>query len=262
MLQRLFWIAVGAIGCLVVVISLVCSLILWYPDGVYYWGQRLYFAELQLFSAAPPPPAPAPPPPPDPVELALRNLLGGNIAFNTPEYVLVGKPQIIEAKLGIDVPQDVLINQLAQAGHKEAASIRVADRMRANLSGGAGFDVSPTGAQEQLVSRQEVTSWTWEVTAKQAGTQYLILTVDAVLFIDGKEGVKNINTFTRKIEVAVGWPQTPSDWFAWLKGWVENIQWLWLTVIPVGLLIWNRLRRKSPKGAPEAPAKDGASSET
>jgi hypothetical protein len=135
----------------------------------------------------------------------LGKLVAGNIAFNTPEHVRLGKPQIIEAKLAVSLSGDALIAQLNEAGKKEKARIQVADRMAATLSGGAAFDVSPSGPQQQLISHTQVTTWTWEVTAKQPGTQYLLLSVDAILTVDGKEGTRNINTFTRKIEVEVAW---------------------------------------------------------
>jgi TIR domain len=182
---------------------------------------------------------------------ALNKLVSGNIAFNTPDHVRVGKSQIIEAKLSVNLPADVLIAQLRAAGAKESASMQVADRMIATLSGGSAFDVSPSGPQQQLISQQQMTSWTWLVTAKQPGTQYLILSFDAVLSVDGKEGTRNFNTFTKKIEVEVGWPETPGEWFALLKGskeGVENISWLWATIfVPLGALVlwlWNKIRKK------------------
>jgi hypothetical protein len=101
----------------------------------------------------------------------------------------------------------------SEAGAKESASIKVADRMAATLFGGGAFDVSPSGPQQQFISKEQVTTWTWVVTPKQSGTQVLILSFEALLTIDGKDGTRNINTFTRKIEIDVPWPSTPSEWF-------------------------------------------------
>jgi hypothetical protein len=101
------------------------------------------------------------------------------------------------------------------------------------------------------------------VAAKQAGAQFLRLSFDAVLTVNGKEGTRDINTFTRKIEVEVAWPETPSEWFGWLKEWFENISWLWVTVlVPLGLWAWNRFWKKpSPETGPDVRAKDKGSSE-
>jgi hypothetical protein len=181
---------------------------------------------------------------------ALQKLIAGYVAFNTPDHMLVRKSQIVEAKLSVKLPPNALITQLSEAGKQEAASVLVADRMSATLYGGSAFDVSPSGPQQQLVSHQQVTSWTWDVTAKQVGTQYLILSFDAVLSIDGKDGTRNINTFKRTIKVEVGWPETPTEWLEWLKKLFENISWLWATIlVPVGLWIWSRFRKKPPPGA-------------
>ena len=206
-----------------------------------------------LRSAAPPPTASEPPrpvfPARSPLDVALSKLIGGNIAFNAPDRMSIGKSKIIEAKLSTNLPANVLITQLTEAGKKESASLIVADRMSATLNGGGAFDVAPSGPQQQFISRQEVTTWTWEVTPKQIGTQFLILSFDAVLTVDGKDGTRNVNTFKRSIEVEVAWPATPSEWLEWFKKSFENVSWLWATIlVPVGLWIWNRLRKKPPPG--------------
>jgi hypothetical protein len=169
-----------------------------------------------------------------------------------------GIDEIIEAKLSVNLPAEDLIQQLSEAGKKESARIQVADRMSATLSGGGAFDVSPAGAQQQFISRQQVTTWAWEVTPKQVGTQYLILSFDAVLTVDGREGTRNIRTFTRPIQVEVAWPETSGEWFEWFKSWFENISWLWATILlPVGYWAWRHLRKKPPPGrGPPAVAAD------
>jgi hypothetical protein len=100
---------------------------------------------------------------PSPLDQALQKLIAGNVAFNTPENMSVGRSRIIEAKLSVNLPPDILVAQLSEAGKRESASLSVADRMNATLSGGGAFDVSPSGPQQQLISRQKVTTWTWEV---------------------------------------------------------------------------------------------------
>jgi hypothetical protein len=185
------------------------------------------------------------------LDAALDKLVSGNIAFNTPDRIPLGKSQIIEAKLSTNMPPTVLLDQLNEAGAKVSASIKVADRMVARLDGGGAFDVSPSGPQQQFISKEQVTTWTWLVTPKQPGTQFLILSFDAVLTVDGKDGTRNINTFKRKIEIDVPWPGTLSEWFAFLKNWFENISWLWLTIlVPAGLWLWNQLRKKPSQKKP------------
>jgi hypothetical protein len=130
--------------------------------------------------------------------------------------------------------------------------------MAATLNGGGAFDVSPPGPQQQLISKEQVTTWTWVVTPKQSGIQFLILSLDAVLNVDGKDGTRNINTFKRKIEIKVPWPETPSEWVTLLKKWFEDISWLWATILVApGLWLLNKFRKKPRPGlVPDAPARD------
>ena len=66
-----------------------------------------------------------------------------------------------------------------------------------------------------------------------------------MLTVDGKEATRNVNTFKRKIEVDVPWPETLSEWVELLKKWFENISGFWLTIlVPVGLWLWNKIRKK------------------
>jgi hypothetical protein len=52
-------------------------------------------------------------------------------------------------------------------------------------------------------------------------------------------------------------PETPSEWFHWVKEWFENISWLWVTMlVPLGLWAWHRFWKKSsPESRPDARAK-------
>jgi hypothetical protein len=195
-----------------------------------------------------PPAAPEPASPPvaraEEVDAALKKLISANVAFNTPDHMKVTKSQMIEAKLAVDMPSDVLITQLTKAGKKEVHSLSVADRMSATLDGGSAFEISPSGPQQQFISREQVTTWTWKVTPKQAGTQLLNLFFDVALTVDGKEGIRRVRSYTREIEVEVA-PAGLREWLEWLKKTFEDFAWLWATIlVPAGLWIWNRISKK------------------
>jgi hypothetical protein len=111
----------------------------------------------------------------------------------------------------------------------------------------------------QFVTPNGVTPWAFEVTPKQSGVHELTLALDAIITVDEKEGPKRVNTFTRKIVVEVGWPQTAGEWFEAGKKWVENVSYLWLTIlVPVGGFIMARWRRK-PSGAAPQPSPPASS---
>lgn len=190
---------------------------------------------------------------------ALQKLLAGNVAFNNPERMQVGRPRIIEAKLSTNLSPAELKAQLTEAGRKEDAKIQVGDRMSATLNGGAAFDISPSGPQIQWTSQNQITTWTWNVTPKLSGVQYLILAFDAIITVEGKDGSRNVNTLKHQIEVEVGWPQTFTEWFDLSKKWFENLSWLWASIlVPFGLVLlgwWRHGGRRRKRNVIDAARK-------
>jgi hypothetical protein len=195
------------------------------------------------------PPAPVAPvttPTPTPVTLdkALERLRSGNVAFNTPDEARVGKQFIVEAKLSSRLTKEEIQVLIDEPGKREVAALRIADRMLATLAGGSAFEISPSGPKEQWISENETTDWVWEVTPKTVGEQTLLLSFDAVITLDGKEDKRTINTFKRRINVDVGWPQTVGEWLELTKKTGENVSWIWATLlIPIGGAIWAWTKR-------------------
>ncbi len=190
------------------------------------------------------------------LDAALKNLVAGNVAFNNPERMTVGRSKVVEVKLSTTLSPEDLKAQLTEAGKKENATLEVGDRMAATLNGGDAFTITPGGPQLQWISRSHVTTWTWDVTPKLSGTQYLILQFDAVITIDGKDGARTINTLKHPIEVDVGWPDSPSEWFELAKKWADNIGWFWASIlVPIGALALGWLRKRpSPESKADTPA--------
>ena len=189
-----------------------------------------------------------------PLDVALNKLVAGNIVFNNPERMTVGRSRIVEVKLSTRLSPDELKSKLTEAGKKESAELKVGDRMSATLNGGGAFDISPSVPQVQWIDQTQVTTWAWSVTPKLVGTQYLLLTFDAVISIDGKDGTRNVSTLTHQIDVEVGWPTSVSEWFDLLK----NISWLWATIlVPLTLFfvgLWRRIKRRRFKHDGASPA--------
>jgi hypothetical protein len=172
---------------------------------------------------------------------ALDKLIAANIAFNNPQRMTVNHARIIEVQLSTKLSPEELKAQLTEVGSKETAGLKVGDSMSVTLNGGAAFQVAPAGPQVQGISRKQVTTWKWNVTPKMLGTQYLILSFDAIITLNGKDAIKNVRTLTEAIEVEVGLPETPGEWFELSKKWFENISWLWATLfVPIGIFVWRR----------------------
>jgi hypothetical protein len=189
-----------------------------------------------------------------PVEDALAKLIKANVAFNVPEHMQVSKTRTIQAKLAVNITPDEHIAKLTESGTRESQPLLVSNQMSATLSGGGAFDISPSGPQTQWISSTQETSWSWEVTPKQQGTQKLTLAFDAHISVGGKEGTRTVNSLTRKIEVEVAWPDTPSERLKFVKGTGENLGWLWATIlVPVVLFVANKVRKLRSNPAHKPP---------
>lgn len=194
------------------------------------------------------PPSPVPPAPPvyDAIDQVLGALRDGAVAIAAPEKAKLGKAEAVEAKLSIARSPSELLAELKVSGRQASSDLKVSDRMSATLHGGSAFDVAPSGAQTQWISAKETTTWTWMVTPKQAGDQTLILSFDALISVNGKDGVRNVNTLHWPISVEVGWPTSVTEWLDYIKKLFEGASWLWATIIlPVGLFIYTRFWKTS-----------------
>jgi len=168
-----------------------------------------------------------------PLDGALKAMVPGHVVFNNPETMRVGDTAEVQALLAIDISIDDLMKLLTAEGKKESDKLLVSDRMQATLVGGGAFDVSPSGAQTQWVSKSGPTTWHWLVTPKLTGEQFLTLTVDAIIMIDKEKDTRNISTLTRKIVVEVARPHNEEEWFEWFKKRAEAIGWGWGVIVAV-----------------------------
>jgi hypothetical protein len=180
----------------------------------------------------------------DRVEQALGNLLLANVRFNVPKHIPMGRTRTIQAKVSAIMNENTFTERIPPADRDEAQTLRVSHRMYATLNGGGGFDVSPIGRQLQYLSKKDETSWLWEVTPKQIGTQELTLVFEVYISIDGKDGTRTVRTLTPTIEVDTPWPENFTEWLKFIKETGENMGWLWATVfVPLGMFAVNRFRK-------------------
>lgn len=192
------------------------------------------------------------------VDQALMKLPTGSVAFNVPERTRVGKPLIIEAILSTILKPADLALLIKEVGKAEAASLKISNRMVATLSGGSAFDIAATSSADQLISDKDMTSWTWLVTPKTVGEQLMILSLDVVISINGKEDKRTITTFKQRIDVDVGWPQTWGEWLDLLKKTGESVWWIGAAIVTISGVVWgwftHRARRITPPTLPTVAA--------
>ncbi|MEF3365144.1 hypothetical protein V3H18_01215 [Methylocystis sp. 9N] len=177
---------------------------------------------------------------------AIRRLVDANVAFNSPPRARLGKDLEIVAKLSAKMPKETLAREVDHLGTPTVVPLKVSDRVAATLSGGSAFDISPAGPQEQAVSEDELTTWSWKVTPKAAGEQTLILTFDAFIPLQGKDVRRTVRTLTQKISVEVGWPESASEWLEFIKKQLETANGIWVALLAIGGAVLTWARKISP----------------
>ena len=92
------------------------------------------------------------------------------------------------------------------------------------------------------MSEQDTTEWRWEIEATRLGTQYLHLSLSALLYVADDQMPRTIRTFQRTIEVT----EVVEPWSQKLAQFVkDHWQWLWTSIlIPIVLWIISILRKR------------------
>lgn len=176
-----------------------------------------------------------------------------NVAFNAPRTMHLNEPVVIQLLLSGGQTVEQLQKELTALGEQEGEQIRASDTMEAQLTG-PGFDIAPVTPAVQLVSKEAVTEWQWEVEPTKTGERRLHLTLSALIDLGGKERTYTVRTFERTLVVKVTFGERLETFVG------ENWQWLWTALlIPiVGLVLrWRQRRKLPPSGStpPDAAAR-------
>lgn len=162
----------------------------------------------------------------------------GNIVFNVPEFMELNQTSGIQLLLSKARTIKQLERRIREAGTLRHRKIRISKIMMAVLKGG-GFKIEPITEAVQLVNMRGDTEWKWDITAIEAGSQRLHLTVNAIVNVDGTDRTHVIESLTEVIEIHVSWQQHVSMFVG------DNWQWLWSAVlIPFVGWLWERRRKK------------------
>ncbi len=172
-------------------------------------------------------------------EQAKETLKTSNIAYNTPETIQMDDTAVVQLVLSPSLSSDELKAIITEPGKKESASIPFSRRVEAHLTGSA-FKIAALGAEiPREVKQGRVCEWSWEVTPTQSGTQWLFLTIDAVVAIDGKDTAEYEQFFKKAIKVKVTLSQRVASFVG------NNWQWLWTVgLVPLGGWLLARVGRK------------------
>jgi|GEM_PF-1087714 len=164
----------------------------------------------------------------------LRSLEAANIAFNALDSLNIEDTARIQLLLSLQKSAAELKSQIEGTAKIESATIRVSDRMEAELSG-SNFEITAITPKEQAVATEGDVEWKWEVKPKSEGRHQLHLTLTAILSIQGKDTRRAIRTFDKFIEIEVTSTQKIVGFFE--KAW----QWLWAAIlVPIVGWFWNK----------------------
>ncbi|MBC8376632.1 MAG: hypothetical protein H8E26_11360 [FCB group bacterium] len=162
-----------------------------------------------------------------------------SIAFNTPKNINIDESPTIQLILSLSETIEELEQSIAIEGERIGASIKVSNRMEAQLKG-EKFTISAITPEIQAVSRIERTEWKWRVHPKREGKHYLDLTISAHVEIDGHNTRRKIRVFERIIEVNV-FPTQKINFF--IK---DNWKWLWAAIlVPIFGWFWKKRKSKN-----------------
>jgi hypothetical protein len=158
----------------------------------------------------------------------------------------VGEPETVTLLLAPDVSPDALAGELrrraARSVNVEGFTVRVSPVMEAVLAG-QRFDITPLAPARQAVGHAEPAEWRWQVTPTAGGTQFLFLTLNAVVVVGERELPRVVRTYEREIRVEVGFG-------SWAAAFAQR-NWQFLTsalVLPL-MAWWWKARRSRRKPA-------------
>lgn len=185
----------------------------------------------------------------------LLNLPQGKIYLHAPQEMKVGDKRIVDARVGVNVPDKILQGQTHSGDQTRKGTLRVSHEMIATLLG-PGFAITHITPEKQTVAEGFPTVWEWEIEAKQKGSQELQAILYA-LVSDGASGTAQqyIDSYDQKINVIV----KPQTWVEWLKSASANVDTINATIIALGSIsaavagwfgIFRRQRKKRASSTP------------
>lgn len=177
------------------------------------------------------------------VDQILASMDWANIAFNSPPKLNLKETAQVQLLLSLRKTIDELRTEIAAAGEREGAKVKVSNRMQARLSG-VDFQIIAVTDEEQAVGATDTVEWKWEIKPLAAGRHSLHLTLTALFSVDGAATRRAVRTFDKTIQVEVSAGQLASDFFG------KNWQWLWAAILlPIAGWLWKRW--KGWRGAAE-----------
>jgi hypothetical protein len=107
------------------------------------------------------------------------------------------------------------------------------------------FDVTPSTAEEQAVTSDGPTTWTWQLKPREGGEFTVLVDLYAIVYVGDKQTKRKYKTLRQPITITV--PEVP--WYITVRDWaLEHWDKVWtLMLLPVVGYIWSRFNKKKRK---------------
>jgi hypothetical protein len=143
------------------------------------------------------------------IESITDSLQYSQIAFNSPSqmvlneetYVILLASNYLTEKT-LESKLDSIFDRQNNTDSIETHQIRSTALLEAQLTG-QNFSVESGSPVRQPVFDYDVTRWDWIVQPKQEGIKFLVLTINVILDLNGKQTPFTIGTFRKEIKVTV-----------------------------------------------------------
>lgn len=129
-----------------------------------------------------------------------REMNTGNIVYDAPIEMNLDDTKTVDMILGPNKTVAELENQITEKEGKliQSEKIQWYGYMEADLQG-TDFEITPLTPSKQLVSREDITKWSWTIKPKKPGKQTLNLTLYALIDENGSERPLVIRPFGPKV---------------------------------------------------------------
>lgn len=131
----------------------------------------------------------------------LNNLSLGQILFNPPKEMKVGRSERIEVRIIQNLKTDLFEN-LKGRGIPEVSIEKVAPFMKVKLSGDC-FDINALHEEGQIVSEGGYTEWAWDVLPLKSGSKKLHLLISVRIKLSFGEEKKDFPIIDKDVKVNV-----------------------------------------------------------
>ncbi|MBN2119047.1 MAG: toll/interleukin-1 receptor domain-containing protein [Anaerolineales bacterium] len=159
------------------------------------------------------------------VDDILKKSAQASIAYNAPAEMHVDETVTIELLLNPNVSEDELKKQISEPGPVHTSGeVEITPLMKARLvpRDKSAFSVAALPDEEhaiQVISGNETTKWSWNVTARKPGTQRLTLSLSRLVKYENEEYWREVGEYEADIVVQVTLlSQLKASGWKWIAG--------------------------------------------